>query len=106
MAGLLKLMCIIVLACAVLTTRVEAAQTVLFDTGHGERFLIGEEGPLQLSGFAEVLLGEGAKIGTLSEPISDHSRSTSASLACSRPRDWRNTLRRFRLRLICSELTS
>jgi hypothetical protein len=76
-------MCIIVLVCAVPATRVEAAQTVLFDTGHGERFLIGEEGPLQLSGFAEVLLGEGAKIGTLSEPISDQSLAAADALVIS-----------------------
>ena len=73
MARFAKLMCIMVLACGVLAARVEAAQTVLFDTGHGERFLIGEKGPLQLSGFAETCRSAGIKVATLAKPVSDES---------------------------------
>ena len=71
MARIAKLMCIMVLICGALATRGEAAQTVLFDTGHGERFLIGEKGPLQLSGFAEICQAAGIKVATLTKPVSD-----------------------------------
>jgi len=73
MARIVKIMCIMVLVCGVLATRGEAAPTVLFDTGHGERFLIGEKGPLQLSGFAEICQAAGIQVGTLTKPISDES---------------------------------
>ena len=73
MARIAKLMCIMVLVCGALASRGEAAQTVLFDTGHGERFLIGEKGPLQLSGFAEICQAAGIRVGTLAKPISDES---------------------------------
>jgi hypothetical protein len=73
MARIAKLMCIMVLVCGALAARAEAAQTVLFDTGHGERFLIGEKGPLQLSSFAEICQAAGIKVATLSKPLSDES---------------------------------
>jgi hypothetical protein len=68
-----KLMVVMVLLCGALAARGAAAQTVLFDTGHGERFLIGEKGPLQLSGLAETIQAAGAKVATLEQPISDAS---------------------------------
>jgi hypothetical protein len=83
MARIAKLMCIMVLVCAALATRGEAAQTVLFDTGHGERFLIGEKGPLQLSGLAELCQAAGLQVGTLSKPISDESLAGVGALVIS-----------------------
>ena len=71
MARLAKLMCIMVLVCWALAARGEAAQTVLFDTGHGERFLVGGDGPLQLSGFAGICQAAGIQVATLEKPISD-----------------------------------
>jgi len=47
------------------------AQTVLFDAGHGERFKIGEDGPLQLSGLAKQFRDAGLQVATLEKPISD-----------------------------------
>lgn len=47
------------------------AQTVLFDNGHGERFTIGDKGPLQLSAFADIVRGAGAKVSPLNQPLSD-----------------------------------
>jgi len=73
MARFAKLMCIMVLLCGAFAARGADAQTVLFDTGHGERFLIGEKGPLQLSGFAEICQSAGIKVATLAKPISDES---------------------------------
>jgi hypothetical protein len=83
MARIAKLMCIMVLVCGMFAARSEAAQTVLFDTGHGERFLIGEKGPLQLSGFAEICQAAGMKVGTLSKPFSDESLAGADALVIS-----------------------
>jgi len=83
MARIAKLMCIMVLVCGALAARAEAAQTVLFDTGHGERFLIGEKGPLQLSSFAEICQAAGIKVATLSKPISDESLAGADGLVIS-----------------------
>jgi hypothetical protein len=83
MTRIAKLMCIMVLVCGALSGRSEAAQTVLFDTGHGERFLIGEKGPLQLSGFAEIIQATGAKVAPLAKPISDESLAGADGLVIS-----------------------
>ncbi|HJV34057.1 DUF4350 domain-containing protein [Geomonas sp.] len=50
-----------------------AAETVLFDNGHGERFTISNPGPLQLTGLADIVRETGAKIAPLNQPISDAS---------------------------------
>jgi hypothetical protein len=83
MARIAKLMCIMVLVCGALATRGEAAQTVLFDTGHGERFHIADKGPLQLSGLAEVCQAAGLQVATLSKPISDASLAGASALVIS-----------------------
>jgi len=61
----------------------EASQTVLFDNGHGERFLIGESGPLQLSGLAGVIQASGVRVAALQEPISDESLAGADALVLS-----------------------
>lgn len=71
MTGILKLMSILVLASLIWTTPGEAAQKVLFDTGHGERFLVNDPGPLQLSGLAEIMKTAGAEVATSDQPFSD-----------------------------------
>ena len=63
--------------------RSEAAQKVLFDTGHGERFLIGNNGPLQLSGLAEIFKTAGIQVAELEKPISDASLADSDGLVIS-----------------------
>lgn len=83
MARFAKLMCIIVLLCGAFAARGEAAQKVLFDTGHGERFLIGEKGPLQLSGFADICRSAGIQVATLAKPISDESLAGADGLVIS-----------------------
>jgi hypothetical protein len=83
MARIVKLMCIMVLVCGAMAARSEAAQTVLFDTGHGERFLIGDKGPLQLSGLAEIFQTAGIQVGTLQEPFSDENLAGADGLVIS-----------------------
>jgi hypothetical protein len=83
MARIAKLMCIMVLSFGALAAHVEAAQTVLFDTGHGERFLVGETGPLQLSGFAAICQTAGIRVATLEQPISDASLAGADALVIS-----------------------
>lgn len=83
MAGISKLMSILVLAWLAFATPGEAAQKVLFDTGHGERFKITDEGPLQLSGLAEIIQAAGAKIDTIDRPFSDATLAGAHALVIS-----------------------
>src|SRR5690242_6355576 len=85
MTGVMKLMCIMVVLFSSLAAPCLAAQTVLFDTGHGERFLVGEKGPLQLSDLADTLAGGGLEVATLSQPMSDQTLSGASALVISGP---------------------
>jgi hypothetical protein len=60
-----------VLVLGTLAAQAAAAQTILFDNGHGERFVIGAAGPLQLSGLSEICQATGARVAPLQQPISD-----------------------------------
>lgn len=71
MTGIVKLMSILVLASLTFAGPGQAAQKVLFDTGHGEPFKITGSGPLELSGLAEILQAAGAELGTTDQPFSD-----------------------------------
>ncbi|ACH40288.1 hypothetical protein Gbem_3291 [Citrifermentans bemidjiense Bem] len=71
MTGILKLMSILVLASLIYTAPGEAAEKVLFDTGHGERFQVSDTGPLQLSGLAGIMKSAGAQVETTDQPFSD-----------------------------------
>ncbi|PLX78033.1 MAG: DUF4350 domain-containing protein [Desulfuromonas sp.] len=46
-----------------------AEPVVLFDEGHGQRFLVGQEGPLDLSGLGEVFKGTGYTLQTSPAPL-------------------------------------
>ena len=83
MARNAKIMCFVLLVFGVFGSRGEAAQKVLFDTGHGERFLIGEKGPMQLSGLAEIFMEAGIQVATLEKPISDASLADADGLVIS-----------------------
>lgn len=74
---------VIFLLCGALAARGAAAQSVLFDGGHGEPFLIGEQGPLHLSGLAETFQAAGAQVAVLKQPISDASLSGADGLVIS-----------------------
>lgn len=69
----IKLMCILVLLAGGLFARDAAAQTVMFDNSHGERFLIDGTGPLQLSGLAQIIQEAGAKVATCEKELTDES---------------------------------
>lgn len=83
MTGICKLMSILVLACVAFTTPGEAAQKVLFDTGHNEPFRIKDTGPLQLSGLAEAIQAAGAEVGTIDQPFSDAALAEANALVIS-----------------------
>lgn len=55
----------------IMTAASRAEPVVLFDQGHGERFLPSEQAPLGLSGLADELRTQGITITALKEPISD-----------------------------------
>ena len=82
MAGL-RLFLVMVFLWGLAAARDAAAQTVLFDNGHNERFLIGEKGPLHLSGLVEILRAAGARGGTLDQPSSEASLSGADALVIS-----------------------
>ncbi len=48
-----------------------ASQVVLFDQGHGQKFLTGQQGPLDLSCFAELFTEQGATVKTTARPLTD-----------------------------------
>jgi hypothetical protein len=58
-------------------------RVVLFDEAHGERFLVGEQGQLDLSGLAGVLQAEGLLVKTNREEISARSLSGVDALVIS-----------------------
>src|SRR3974390_1479840 len=65
-----RLLLVMVMLCGVLAAVNATAQTILFDNAHGERFRISDQGPLQLSGLAQIFQAEGAQVGPLEQPIS------------------------------------
>ncbi|WP_236026834.1 DUF4350 domain-containing protein [Geomonas diazotrophica] len=66
-----------------MTSPVLAAGKVLFDNGHGERFQVKEQGPLQLSGLAEVFQGAGLEVGTVDQPLTDATLAGARALVIS-----------------------
>jgi hypothetical protein len=65
------LIVMMLLTVTVLTVQTASARTVLFDAGHGERFKITDNGPLQLTNFAAIVRASGADVATLDKPITD-----------------------------------
>lgn len=83
MTGALKFMSIIVLACLAFPSQGQAAQKVLFDNGHGERFQVSDKGPLQLSGLAEAFQGAGLQVEALDQPLTDATLAGASALVIS-----------------------
>lgn len=54
---------------AVPAARATTRSVALFDQSHGQRFLAGNTGPLDLSSFVKVLGDQGLEVKTTSEPI-------------------------------------
>ena len=65
--------------------RAEAAPVILVDQSHGQRFLVEKDEPLQLSGFATVLTGEGFTVRTGLKPLSDEALLDVDALVISGP---------------------
>jgi len=63
----------------------EAAAVILVDQSHGQRFLVENDGPLQLSGFAAVMKEEGFAVRTGSTPLSDDTLLDVDTLVISGP---------------------
>ncbi len=62
-----------------------AAPVVLFDQAHDQRFVIARDEPLQLSGFAAILAGEGLDVRSSAEPLTGKSLQGVAALIISGP---------------------
>ncbi|WP_224960310.1 DUF4350 domain-containing protein [Geomonas subterranea] len=76
-------MSIIVLAFLMMTAPAMAAGKVLFDNGHGERFQVKEQGPLQLSGLAGLFQEAGLEVDTVDQPLSDATLAGARALIIS-----------------------
>lgn len=63
----------------------ETLPSVIFDEGHGQRFLIGEKGELQLSVLADIIRGKGAQVAATVAPLSDDTLKGAAALVISGP---------------------
>lgn len=61
---------ILAIAVALASATASCAGTVLFDQGHGQKFLVDRPGPLQLSDFADAFRAAGMKVTTTREPLS------------------------------------
>ncbi|AJE02715.1 DUF4350 domain-containing protein [Geobacter pickeringii] len=62
-----------------------AEPQLLVDQGHGQRFVIEEEGELQLSRFAAILREEGTRVGSTRERLTDASLAKVDGLVISGP---------------------
>ncbi len=64
---------------------VAAAPLLLFDQGHGQRFVVGKDGPLHLSRFAAILREEGFEVRVNESPLGAESLSGVDALVISGP---------------------
>ncbi len=62
-----------------------AAATVVFDQGHGERFVIDRSGPLDLSSLAEVIRQRGGDVASSGTPLTDTVLASADALVISGP---------------------
>jgi hypothetical protein len=58
---------------------------VLFDESHGERFLVGQQGPMDLSKLADLFRAEGLQVRSSREPLSTQALSGVDALVISGP---------------------
>lgn len=63
----------------------EGEPQILFDQGHGQRFLIEEPGDLQLSKLAEVMRGQHLNVTSTKKPLSDEVLKNISGLVISGP---------------------
>jgi hypothetical protein len=70
---------------ASLAPAVESPPKILFDQGHGQRFVVADTSDLQLSKFSETLLTTGAEVHQTTAPLSDETLKGVAALVISGP---------------------
>jgi hypothetical protein len=58
---------------------------VLFDQGHGQRFVIEEQGELQLSKLAGIIKGNGSQVKATGKPLTDETLKSVTGLVISGP---------------------
>jgi hypothetical protein len=63
----------------------EGGPQILFDQGHNQRFLIEEKGELQLSGFADIMRGQGLQVASTKKPLNDEVLKDVSALVISGP---------------------
>ena len=75
----------VLLLIASLAPAVESSPNILFDQGHGQRFVIADSGDLQLSKFSETLLATGIQVHQTTALLSDDSLNGANALVISGP---------------------
>lgn len=67
------------------STPAEAGRTVVFDQGHGQRFIIEHGGPLDLSGLASTFAGQGVEVKSNLKQLDGETLKGAAALVISGP---------------------
>ncbi|HEY6839525.1 MAG TPA: DUF4350 domain-containing protein [Geobacteraceae bacterium] len=71
--------------CAMGETTAHAAGTIIFDEGHGERFVTGNNGPLDLSSLADVFRRKGLTVKPIAGPLDDGALAAADGIVISGP---------------------
>lgn len=85
---ILQRLCIVLMVatlCAGSAVADDGAVRILFDQGHGQRFLIEEKGELQLSKLAEIIRVQGAQVTSSKKTLTDDTLKDITALVISGP---------------------
>lgn len=82
--AVLKVM-MVLFFCAASVVQARAAGTVIFDEGHGERFVTGKSGHLDLSSLADILRHKGLTVKTLAVALDDEALAAADGVVLSGP---------------------
>jgi len=75
----------LLLLSASLASAGESTPKIMFDQGHGQRFVVADTGHLQLSKFSETLSSTGAAVHQTQEPLTEDSLKGADALVISGP---------------------
>jgi len=76
---------LLLLAAALPAAALAASPVILFDEGHGQMFLVEQQGPLQLSGLATLFRQMGCEVRTRRGPLDDVALADVSALVSSGP---------------------
>lgn len=76
---------LLLLAALLPAAALAAPPVVLFDEGHGQMFFVEQQGPLQLSGLADLFRQAGCEVRTSQGPLTDAALAGVAALVSSGP---------------------